>query len=275
MEEKLKRLKQFNSKLKQPSQRKERKWRKLLSRNKAYKWCVQPSQSRTCRWCKKEIQPSAYMCSSCQQPQKKRHWFLAHPSVAVSTVSIIIALGSFVVAWKANNHPPASPKLDAQVIAYTDEGFSFLVYNYGEAPTILTAVDLSTYLERSTLHEGHAYFSLETPVPLPPSSNQTINIRYDSHQANWADWNFSDGEEPFSISNLNLSAGMSNDLKCEMKLWYSAPDTKRHRASFTSISNGNCTSAMEWMSQEFGPLKDNPLSDPVLRFRAHNGSPDT
>ena len=84
------------------------------------------------------------------------------------------------------NPPPASPKLDAQVIAYTDEGFSFLVYNYGEAPTILTAVDLSTYLERSTLHEGHAYFSLETPVPLPPSSNQTINIRYDSHQANWA-----------------------------------------------------------------------------------------
>ncbi|NVN54291.1 hypothetical protein FLM52_00445 [bacterium Scap17] len=245
MEEKLKRLKEFNSKPKRPSQRSE------------------------CKWCKEEIQPRALICASCQQPQRKRHWLLAHPSVAVSAMSILISSGSFWVAWKANNPPPAAPKVGAYIGGYDKEGFHFTTYNYGNAPTALSAVDLKITLEdNDTTHSSYAFFELAEPVFLPiGSTRETIAIDYDSLTPNRSKWRSTGEDKEFNLGFLSVAAAWGSNLDCEITLWYSVAGTMYNHDSSTLYSNGNCVPAMAWMAQSFGPFEGKPITDEDWIYR--------
>jgi hypothetical protein len=259
MEEKLKRLKEFNSKQLQPTQRKKRKWYERAKVYKAYEWLVQPSQRRTCRWCKSKIQPSAFMCASCQQPQKKRHWLLAHPSVAAASLSVVISIISLIVA---NNPPPAAPKIGAYIGKYGEESFNFTTYNYGNAPTALSAVELDLELrDNGTTHTSHAYYKLEEPLFLPIGSvPKPVTINYDSLDSGLSTWERTGEEKAFNLGFLNIAAQMGNNLECKVTLWYSvSTGAMYNRDSSPLDSNGDCVFAMIWMAKSFGPLKGKPI----------------
>ncbi|TVU72014.1 hypothetical protein [Cobetia crustatorum] len=259
MEEKLKRLKEFNKQL-QPTQRKKRKWYERTKVYKVYEWLVQPSQRRTCRWCKSKIQPSAFMCASCQQPQKKRHWLLAHPSVAAASLSVVISIISLIVA---NNPPPAAPKIGAYIGEYGKESFNFTAFNYGNAPTALSAVELDLELrDNGTTHTSHAYYALEEPLFLPIGSiPKFVTIDYDSLEPVTAKWTRTGEDKEFNLGFLSFAAALGNNLECEIKLWYSANEGIYNHDSSVLHSNGNCVRAMAWMAQSFGPFKGKPITD--------------
>lgn len=254
MEEKLKRLKEFNSKPKQPSQRSE------------------------CKWCKEEILKGSSICPSCQQPQKKRHWLLAHPSVAVSVISLAIAFGSFRVAWEANNPPPATPELGAQHLEYSDKAFKFAAFNYGNAPTYLTTVMLKITLEKNKkpTHQGYIYYELDEPVFLPVGSKpETLTISYTSPFPDWTMWTTIDQQDAFTLLDLHKAATFGSGLSCEISLWYSVSGTASNRETAESKSTGGCLRTMEWMASTFGPLQDMPPSDLPTLSEIFRRSPDT
>ena len=225
------------------------------------------SRRTKCRWCKEEIQPRALICASCQQPQKKRHWLLAHPSVAAASLSVVISIISLIVA---NNPPPAAPKIGAYIGEYGEKSFHFTAYNYGDAPSALTALELDLALiDNGTTHTSHAYYKLEEPVFLSIGSTPaTLTINYDSLESELSTWKRSGEEKAFNLGFLGMVPAWGDNLDCKITLWYSVTDTTHNRDSSTLTSNGNCVSAMVWMAQSFGPFEGKPITDEDWIYRS-------
>jgi len=294
MEEKLKRLKEFNSKPKRPSQRKE------------------------CRWCKEEILKDASICPSCQQPQKKTPWLLAHPSVAVSVISIVISTFSLYEAYKA-----PLPKLTLQAAKYSKDSFTLLASNYGEVPTLIQGAKVSITLrdsEKHATHRSQAVFFFDDPMLLLPNSSRNLEIAYNSHgpRSEWvvddmsADSQFdsqaflstiANGELPDAwppltglpwghlatyltredkgeqrtsqitlIDRLYDKINKNDPFSCQLTLWYSIPGAEEQTAA--SFYSSYCFPAFRWMSKEFGPFQDKTLPMPWF-WDEEDGSPST
>lgn len=287
MEEKLKRLKQFNRKSKQSSQRKE------------------------CKWCGVEIKQGVFLCASCHQPQRKRHWLLAHPSVAVAAISLAVSLFSL---HEANKAPV--PKLLLQAPKYSEKNFTFLVTNYGRVPTQIQEASLNISFrdeKNHTMHKVQSVFSFDDPELLPPNSSRNLDTPYSSYSpfSRWSvtkqpyldfdklltaivNWEMPDSllipspyfmlfitkDEQGSkkarvISLLDILHDRFNNndqLNCELTLRYSTPESESQKA--TSSHSTNCFDAFEWMGRELGPLKDKTL--PIPWFWDEKGrSPNT
>ncbi|MEP4556949.1 hypothetical protein [Cobetia amphilecti] len=252
MEEKLKRLKEFNSKSKQPSQRKE------------------------CKWCKEEIQKEASICPSCQQPQKKRCWLSAHPSVTVSAVSIIISLGSFVVAWKASNPPPATPKIGASTRVSGSDEFQLLTYNYGDAPALLSwmRINMSLVSEDGDRRTAYVYYMLEDPVVLPVgSSPKLFTVSYEQFTPSTSS---SSSERDIRAQDLSKLAPYSiypppaNDVECELILMHSSVASPHLTETPISLNYQNCSYAMRWLASTKGVAIGEAVQE-----TSENRSPDS
>lgn len=220
----------------------------------------QPNNEKACKWCKEEIKQGASICANCQQPQKKRHWFLAHPSLLVSSLSFVISGYSL---WVTMTPAPASPRVGMHHLDFGSKTFSFAAFNYGDAPTFIMAIKMkASLLQGGTTHEAYSYYDLDEPVFLPVgASPEKLTIGYATQDHKEWKWKARDEQDAFNLSFLYGAASLGSNLDCEITLWYSDSGFGTNRNSSTSRSNGSCASAMAWMSQDFGPLKDRPTSD--------------
>ncbi|WP_088743564.1 hypothetical protein [Cobetia sp. QF-1] len=250
MEEKLKRLKQFNSKSKQSSQRKE------------------------CKWCKKEILKEASICPSCQQPQSKAHRYLdKRVPIGIAMISVLLSGYSLYVSY---NPPPAEPKIGASTRVSGVDKFQLLIYNYGNAPTLLSWIRLKVSLldENNVRRTAYAAQMLEDPIVLQVgSSPELLTVEYERFSPYIG---FSGNEHAITTRSLSKLTPYSifdyqaNDIECELLLQHTSVTSPHLTETPISLNYQNCSYAMRWLASTKGVAIGEAVQE-----TSENRSPDT
>ncbi|MFT6536727.1 MAG: hypothetical protein ACJAQU_001630 [Loktanella salsilacus] len=210
-----------------------------------------------CHACKEEILEDADICKHCGSSQRK---VIYHASSFTNLGSFVISLMAVFVSVAAlyfsRVTEPATPRLAVQIDSFNQSGFSFLVTNLGELPTVVRDFNLTVSLQQGGgAHAVEAGFSIP-PRQIASGESQLFQVEYSTYVPRYTRWTADEGvQEPFTLNFLYGAAGMGNNLHCAVDVYFTS---RRYFPSNIDGAEGSvsgtCSEAMKWFAENIGPL---------------------